>query len=274
MLKSLFRSIGLVVSLSLLTPNGLVARTVGPDRGALIIVGGGKVGPEIMDRFIELAGGKDAPVVFIPTAAEGEPNLDASKTLLAKSGMTHVTVVHTRDRKTADTDAFVAPLRTAHAIWFEGGRQWRLVDSYLNTLAEKEMWNVLKRGGVVGGSSAGATIQGSYLVRGAREGNTVMMAPGYEEGFAFLRDAAIDQHINTRHREKDMQQVIERHPDLLGIGLYESTAIVVAKDHFEVVGPGKVAITDAKHKGTPGEDSYYFLSGGDRFDLKHRRKIS
>jgi cyanophycinase len=59
---------------------------------------------------------------------------------------------------------------------------------------------LLERGGVVGGSSAGATIQGSYMVRGAPEGNQIMMAPGHEEGFGFLRASAIDQHVTTRGR--------------------------------------------------------------------------
>ena len=69
------------------------------------------------------------------------------------------------------------------------------------------------------GSSAGATIQGSYLVRGAVEGNSVIMAPGHEIGMGFLRKAAVDQHVITRHRENDLDQVISRHPELLGIGI-------------------------------------------------------
>jgi cyanophycinase len=92
------------------------------------------------------------------------------------------------------------------------------------------------------------------------------MAPGYERGFAFLRGVAIDQHLLTRKREKDLVGVIEAHPSLLGIGLDERTAVIVKGDRFEVVGPSKVAIYE------PGKP-YYFLSAGDRFDLKTRTRV-
>jgi cyanophycinase len=108
------------------------------------------------------------------------------------------------------------------------------------------------------------------MVRGAREGNTIMMAKGYEVGFAFLKNSAIDQHLNTRKREDDLKQVITARPELLGIGLDESTAIVVRADQFEVIGAGRVAINDGKdHGGKP----YYFLKAGDRFDLKTRTRL-
>ena len=82
-------------------------------------------------------------------------------------------------------------------LWIDGGRQWRLVDSYLHTRTEAAIRAVLDRGGVVGGSSAGATILGSYLVRGAREGNTLMMAPGYEEGFGLIHQWGIRGKMNA-----------------------------------------------------------------------------
>ena len=144
----------------------------------------------------------------------------------------------------ADSAEFVAALKTAKGVWIDGGRQWRLVDSYLGTKTAKELDNVLERGGVIAGTSAGATIQGSYLVRGAREGNTIMMAKGYEEGFGFLRNVAIDQHLIARHRENDLVPVISLKPELLGIGLDEATAIVVTGDSFSVIGASKVAIYD------------------------------
>src|SRR5262249_58119965 len=103
----------------------------------------------------------------------------------------NVTVRHTRDKAEADTEAFVAPLKTARGVWYDGGRQWRLVDSYFNTRTQRAIEAVLARGGVIGGSSARATIQGSYLGRGAREGNHSIMAKGYEQGFGFLQIVAI-----------------------------------------------------------------------------------
>jgi cyanophycinase len=250
---------------------GQAQTSVGPSKGSLVIVGGGRIGPEIRDRFISLAGGPDANFVLIPTASDDETlnrqrQQESGPSLF---GLKNVTVLHTRDRKEADSEAFVAPLKKATGVWIGGGRQWRLVDSYLDTATLKELWAVLDRGGVIGGTSAGASIQASYMVRGAREGNTIMMAKGYEVGFGFLKNSAIDQHLNTRKREDDLKQVITARPELLGIGLDESTAIVVQGDQFEVIGTGRVAINDGKdHDGKP----YYFLKAGDRFDLKTRMK--
>lgn len=261
------------LSIALLIAGSACAASLGPSRGYLVIVGGGDVGPEITRRLIDLAGGVDVPMVFIPTAEDGDPKITPQKTFLAKAGVQHVTILHTRDPKVADTDEFVAPLRTARAVWFEGGRQWRLADAYLNTRTERELFAVLDRGGVIGGSSAGATIQGSYLVRGAPEGNTIMMAPGHEEGFDFLHYSAIDQHVLTRHRENDLDPVIARHPKLLGIGIDESTAIVVHGNQFDVIGKSKVLIHDFRHEPQPDGKRYYTLSAGDRFDLKHRRTL-
>jgi len=241
---------------------------VGPPKGAILAAGGGKLGPEVLNKFIELAGGPDAPIVFIPTAngVNPQPANLAEANILRKAGVKNLTVLHTTDRKIADSREFVEPLRKARGVWIGGGRQWRLVDSYLNTRTLAALRAVLARGGVVGGSSAGATILGSYLVRGAREGNQVMMAPGYEQGFGFLRGVAIDQHLLKRQREKDLVGVIAAHPKLLGIGLDEGTAVIVQGDRFEVAGPSKVAIYERNKP-------YYFLSPGDRFDLKTRTRV-
>jgi cyanophycinase len=247
--------------------------TVGPKEGSLLIVGGGQNGPEITKRFLTLAGGKDAEVVVIPTAAENDP-VDAKRVaegFTRAFGFKNVTVLHTRDRAEADSEGFVAPLKKARAVWFNGGRQWRITDAYLGTRTQAEIEAVLSRGGVIGGSSAGATIQGSYLVRGAEDGNDILMAKGHEQGFGYLRGVAIDQHILPRNRAADLVQVVGAHPELLGIGIDESTAIVVEGDRFEVIGRGVVAISDGKdHDGK----RYYFLAPGERFDLKGRRRLS
>jgi cyanophycinase len=249
-----------------------VAAESGPERGSLVIVGGGQLTREIVARFVELAGGPDAECVMIPTAGEGDPidTRRAGERFAQRFGLKNVSVLHTRDRSEADTEKFVAPLKTARAVWFDGGRQWRLVDSYLNTRTQREIEAVLDRGGVIGGSSAGATIQGSYLVRGAREGNQIMMAKGYEQGFGYLRNVAIDQHILPRQREQDMVGVIEAHPELLGLGIDESTAVIVQGDRFEVIGRSVVGIYDGKDH---GGKRYYFLTKGEQFDIKERRRM-
>jgi cyanophycinase len=181
-----------------------------------------------------------------------------------------VSVLHTRDRKVADSEAFVAPLKQATGVWIPGGRQWRLADVYLNTSALRELFAVLERGGVIGGSSAGASIQPSYMVRGAPEGNTIMMAKGHEEGFGLLQNAAVDQHLIARNRQNDLLEVIAAHPELLGIGLDEGTAILVRGDRAEVIGRSLAAFYNtADANGRP----YYFLKSGDVFDLGERRVV-
>ena len=248
---------------------------IGPANGSLLIHGGGKLGRETLDEFIKLAGGVDANFVIIPTAEPGEDWGESyiANFFLTQAGARRVTVLHTRDRAVADSAAFVEPLTKANAVWIDGGRQWRLADSYLGTRTLTELRGVLSRGGVIGGSSAGATIQGSYMVRGAPEGNMVMMAKGHEEGFALLRNSAIDQHVITRHREEDMQVVIAAHPELLGFGIDEGTALVVQGDRARVIGASKVAITD--HSYTPGADGrgYFFLNPGEVLDLLTRRPV-
>lgn len=241
----------------------------GPAKGALVIQGGGEILPEIWGRFISLAGGPEANFVFIPTADDPIDPKEPAQDEFPTKRFKHVTVLHTRCRTEANNEAFVAPLRTANGVWFGGGRQWRLIDSYLNTQVERELRGVLNRGGVIGGSSAGATIQGSYLVRGAIAGPDTMMAKGYEQGFAYLQNVAIDQHVDTRKRENDMGAVVAAHPELLGIGLEEPAAIVVEGDTFEVIGAGRVLITDGQqHDGK----QFYYLSARDRFNLKTRKK--
>jgi len=243
---------------------------VGPARGALVVVGGNLHSPEIIRRFIDLAGGPDASIVIIPTAG-GAAHYDQFYPGLTQwrgQGARNLTVLHTTDPKVADTDAFVEPLRHAGGVWFSGGRQWRLVDAYAGTLTEKELWKVLDRGGVIGGSSAGASIQGDFLVRGDTRTNTVMMGD-HQKGFGFLKHVGIDQHVLRRNRQFDLIEVVEAHPDLLGIGIDENTAIVVRGDRFEVIGQSYVLIYDPRV--TVGDGGrFYFLAPGDRFNLATR----
>jgi cyanophycinase len=244
----------------------------GPAHGALVIVGGGKVGNDILTRMFDLAGGKDVPLVVIPTAsgADDYPADWSGLRMFKTFGATNITLLHTKDRKVADSEAFVKPLTTAKLVWFVGGRQWRLVDSYAHTRTQREVENLLARGGVVAGSSAGASILASYMVRGARENNYIMMAPGYEEGFGLIKGVAIDQHMLTRNRQDDLEEVVAKHPDVLGIGIDESTAIIVQGQQFEIVGASKVAIHDGRIVKSAQERNgkkYFFMGPGEKYDL-------
>ncbi len=285
------RSLSILVVAALIVVVGLRASAqvqappeYGPAKGTLVIVGGGNLqGTGIQEKFIDLAGGPNAKFIIVPTAG-GNRNADGSlivykeQDVIApwlKLGVKNVKMLHTSDPKVADTEAFVKDLREANAVWFNGGRQWNIVDSYMNTLTLTEFRRVLERGGVIGGSSAGATIQGDYLVRGDTSGPNVMMTAetAHQRGFAFLRRSAIDQHINTRNRWDHLIEVIEKMPNLLGIGLSEGTAIIVKGDQFEVIGKWKVAIHDNARLYQPWEKPYYVLSVGDVYDMKARKIV-
>ena len=231
------------------------------------------MGPELYAKFIELAGGPDALIVDVPTAG-GAASYAADwqgQRGFKNAGAKNVVILHTTDKKVADSDAFIEPLKRAGAVWFEGGRQWHLVDSYAGTKTERAFMEVLERGGIVGGSSAGASILSSYLLRGAREGNTVIMAPGYEVGFGYLRGVAIDQHVVARERLRDLaDSLIPRHPELLGISEDEGTAWLVRGDEAEIMGRNKAFVyggRDTPDRGRP----FLTLRPGDRYNLAARR---
>lgn len=244
-------------------------------KGSLVIVGGGGTTQAIMDRFFKLAGGKDSLIVVIPTANEEEiiPADPSDAKYLRKWGATNVKVLHTRDRLKANDSEFSKVLTEAKGIWFGGGRQWRFVDAYEGTLTEKRFHDVLARGGVIGGSSAGASIQSEYMPRGHPLGNLVVAAEGYEHGFGFLPGCAVDQHFFARKRTADMTAWMKNHPSWLGIGLDEATAIIVSGHVAEVIGRSKVAFYDYR-KGIPlGDKDYIEIAEGGKFDLKERKLL-
>lgn len=176
-------------------------------------------------------------------------------------------MLHTRSRAEADSDAFAEAIREAGGVWLTGGRPWRLVDAYKGTRVEDELHLLLARGGVIGGTSAGASIMASYLVRGAPDDNAIVMTPEYDAGFDFLRGTAVDQHIVARDREQDLFEVLEANPELLGIGLDEGAALIVQGDRAEVIGENTVAIYDP----LADRREYAVLWPGITYDLGARR---
>jgi cyanophycinase len=262
------------LALALLLGTSLAASEHGPDKGTLVIVGGNIQDPAIVRRFIDLAGGPDQPIVIIPTAGEDDEHeaFDQYWSGLKQwrdSGARNLTVLHTRDRKVADTDGFARPIRDARGVFFTGGRQWRLADSYLDTATHRALVALLGRGGVIGGSSAGASILASFMVRGDTKSNEKMIGD-HTVGLGFLKNAAVDQHLLRRNRQFDMLEVIDAHPQLLGIGLDEDTAIVVQGDRFDVIGRSYAVIySNQPVAGASGR--FFFMGAGDRFDMKTRK---
>ena len=237
------------------------------NKGIVIAMGGGNGTPEIYETWKKLGGGKDAHVVLIPTANNpGDDIAPVVNGLKQVFGVQEISVLDTKDRRKANSTEFVRPLKQATFVFIDGGRQWRLADAYLGTRVERELRNVLKRGGVIAGSSAGASILASYLVRGDPSGPDVVMAKGHERGFAFMPNSAIDQHVSERHREHDLEQVVEAHPKLLGIGIDPNTIIVMQDNQFKVIGTGRVFITTAGHP-------LYSIPAGSTFDLVKQKPM-
>lgn len=245
------------------------------EKGTLVIVGGGGSPDGLYKKFVALAGGeKKANIVIFPTAnADPIPRRDMLAGLFYLAGANKVTTLKGKTRAEVESKEFLDTLKEATGLWFDGGRQWRFVDCYENTKALPLMFDVLDRGGVIGGTSAGATIQGEYLARGGVFNNVDILYPGYERGLGFLKGVAIDQHFSQRKRHGDMTQLMKSYPQYLGIGIDEATAIVVKGSVADVIGKGKVHFYDAQRKVEPGQPDFEALSEGGRYDLKTRKVL-
>jgi cyanophycinase len=255
---------------------------IGPENGHLVVVGGNLKSDRIWERIITLAGGPNSSIVVVPTAG-GDPTYNSSfpAALSLQRLGAKVTVLHTYDPAVADTDEFIAPLATATGIFFGGGRQWRLVDAYAGTKAESAFQSVLDRGGVISGSSAGASIIGSFLARGDTRNNTIMIGD-HTVGFGYLKNAAIDQHVLVRNRHFDMFEILNANPELWGVAIDEDTALIVRQNEAEVFGSTYALVYDGgfwSREGTsfnnvpPPNARFYFLKEGDRYDLAKREVI-
>ncbi len=245
------------------------------EKGTLVIVGGGGMPDGLFKKFVEYAGGPDkANIVIFPTAAENPlPKREAIAAAFKKAGAKKATVLYGQTQAVVESKEFLDTLKEATGLWFDGGRQWRFVDCYENTTALPLMFDVLKRGGVIGGTSAGATIQGEYLARGGVFNNFDIRYEGYERGLGFLKGVAIDQHFTQRKRLPEMSELMKVYPQYLGIGIDEATAIVVQGSTADVIGKGKAHFYDAKRKVEKGQPDYEALSAGGRYDLKARKVL-
>lgn len=261
--------------------------TTGPEKGTLIVIGGGNLGTDIMAHFKEHSGGDTARIVVIPTALDDDffrqdSADDILKNYFRGYGIEGIQVMHTHDSAIANDPDFAAILETATGVFFMGGRQWRLADSYLHTKVHEELFRLLARGGVIAGSSAGATIQGSYLARGDTQNNQIMMGD-HEAGLGFISNIAIDQHVLARNRQFDLFDILQQRPELLGLGIDENTAIIVRSDTFEVIGSSYVLVYDRSfwsREGSelknlpPKQGLFYFLRAGDRYNMRERKVLA
>ncbi len=255
---------------------------------------GAKNDEGILKRFVELAGGKDAKIVLVPTASQSpgemsETYIKAFNTLGAKS----VDALDIEEREDANSDANVQLLEQASGIFITGGAQARLVALLAGTLCMECIRTRNAEGIVVGGTSAGASIVASHLMSGesnidgstgdaaARKGMVELVA-----GFGLLQDIIIDQHFSERGRMGRLLSVYAANPGLLSIGLDEDTAVVIDREGMlEVLGSGMVTLVDGRNAQSDyferelGEvltvvNSHLFVLGpGRRFDLDTRQPV-
>ena len=207
--------------------------------GPLVICGGGALPDEIFTRLRELTEQTAPTLVVIPTASQRADDESYERRLIdtwKQRGFGQVDVLHTRDRTTAESPQFAQPLRTADVVWFGGGSQSRIVDAYLSTKFEKAIYDFHERGGVIGGTSAGAAIMSRVMIA---SGNPV---PNVRTGFDLLPNAVIDQHFLRRKRQPRLRAVIRQHPQLTGFGIDEGTAMIVRGQLAEVMGDSTVTI--------------------------------
>ena len=176
-------------------------------------------------------------------------------------------MLHTRSRAKADEPGFTRPLEEATGVWFSGGDQSRVTEAYLGTAVERALHAVLERGGVIGGTSAGAAIMSRVMITGGQDKATV------GTGFGFLPGAVVNQHALRRSRINRLLGVLADHPDLVGVAIDESTALVVRQGRWQVMGDSYVVACRSPGGGQPVRiDVFHDGDRGSLDDWKPRPK--
>ena len=253
-LKSTILSLVIIISLNQLA----FSQETRPDY-KLIIAGGGGLPDTVFTVFREMAG-SEGRLVVIPTASSREPDIEKIRSLWNNRGFEQVTVLHTRSKGTAMSEGYSAPIKNATAVWFSGGSQQRIADAYLDTPIEEELYNLVRRGGVIGGSSAGAAIQSKVMIMG---GDTI---PKISTGFDLIHAAIVDQHFLRRNRISRLINAVKLNPELVGYGIDEKTAIVVSDGEYKVIGESyvlSVKMIDGEIMIDSFEDGEIIISSGE-----------
>lgn len=243
-------------------PQAIVSTQAAPTaEGCLVICGGGSLPKSVLARFVELAGGSEGRLVVIPTAGSDEATAEETEIFQrwAELGLGHVSVLHTRDREEADSATFVEPLGKATAVWFRGGQQSRLADSYVGTATEQAIVALFRRGGVVGGTSAGAAIQSRVMIQSGYP------IPKITTGLDLLPGAIVDQHFLRRNRFNRLLTAVREHPECTGVGIDEATAVVYQRAECRVLGRSYVTVVTAKEG--PSSLSVHTFRSGQSFRL-------
>lgn len=260
-------------------------------KGKLVIVGGVQT-PEIEKKYVELAGGANARIMIIPNAGSDPKECSEEVQLIFdKLGAKSDYLLFTR--ATADDEANLKKMEWANAVFFLGGDQVDLTRDMLGTKLLGMVYDIYNKGGVVGGSSAGAAVMSEVMITGnelVNKDSTVSFINiekgnvETKQGFGFLKTVIIDQHFLKRKRHNRTISALIEHPTLLGVAIDESTSIIVNPDDtFEVLGTNQVLVYDPTNgteirdngKGRIGISNMKLdvLISGDKYDLKSKRVI-
>jgi cyanophycinase len=206
-----------------------------------IVLAGGTFIDEVGAEVVRLAGGPQARLVLIPTAygPTEEEGVEQFRVQWSKWLPATITILHTRDRAVANDPEFVKPLRDATGVWFFGGVQSRLLDTYGDTLLQQEVQGVFDRGGVVGGNCAGAMALGETMIVGGEgdDDDEVVLRPG----LGIVPKMVADSHYLERNRIERLRGVIDTHPDHFGLGIDSQTAVVIEGGELRCIGKSYAA---------------------------------
>ncbi len=227
-------------------------------RGYLLIIGGGNKPPQALKEFVALS--KGGPILII-TSASGVPDeygpSVVKQMIDAGAAPTVVQWIHIDGPAMANADSVVAKIEASSAIFFTGGIQERLMERMGGTRSEAAISKLyFEKGGVIGGTSAGAAVMSDVMITGNELINkdttnifVSIQAKNVEtkKGFGFLNKVIIDQHFAARKRHNRLISMMLEKPNLVGIGIDEDTAILVyPTNKFRVIGKGTVIIYDAR----------------------------
>lgn len=266
---------------------GVLAAPGTTSGGNLLLLGGSEEPREFWPRFLELAGGKDSPIIVLPTASERpEAGPEYVAELGGNYGASRARWLPIYSRADAHDAGFVAALRDAKGIFFTGGDQNRITRAFLGTPALEAVRAAFSSGAVLAGTSAGAACMSEIMITGEGEPTVVRgRAVGTAPGLGFVPEAVIDQHFIAQQRLGRLLSVVLEHPALLGIGIDESTvAWIDAERRLEVLGLGSVVVFDASAaavRSMPEEKPrlgvkdarLHVLLPGDRLDLRTRQLL-
>ena len=209
--------------------------------GALVVVGGGGTGPDIVGRALELSGGKDAIVVVLPQSSAEPDAGDSSVKMWLEAGAKEAAKLAFDDPDAA------AKLRRATLIWMPGGDQNRFMKAIEGTGLDTVIRERHRAGATVGGTSAGAAVLAEKMFTGDADLKSILAgATVVATGLGVWPQVLIDQHFLTRQRDNRLISAVLDHPSLVGVGIDESTAVIVKDSTLEVVGMSSVVIVDAR----------------------------